>query len=599
MKLRGKLLLAFGSLLLLTVLLVSCFFYILQKVNIYQQTSEDVDGINIRLLEMNASVNQFIFEGYKSTGFHRDLQSPFLQDYASNLERLKQELVRLESVSFMANDSSVRAVHTSLDDLEVRFKDLVQLLHQRGFKDFGLEGELRKAIHAVENTSFPYDKAGMLTLRRHEKDFFLRKDTAYARQFNNKLEAFILPIQSGPAEESRDMILKNLENYRDRFNEVVSIETRIGLTETQGIKRIINEDLHHLKHAVQVLRSTVKEKSHAFRQRAMALLIGIFILQLAAGVVLAFTYSDRITRSITELQRAMKDFSEGIFPPRLPVKSHEEIGQARAAFNQLLDRMKAAQEFAESLGNGNLNTAYDHRFTSDSLAQAMRKMQHQLITAQEKQEIIHWSNAGAAQLNDILKAESASIQALGDQIIKWITNYLGANQGALYIVQHDDQEEYLERIATFAYGKKKYVEQRIGIGSGLAGQCALERSTILLTEVPQHYIRITSGLGEAVPRCVVITPLMARDNVMGIVELASFHVLQPHQVEFLEKISGNIASIIANKRTQEETQRLLAETRRRASRLQSQEEELPSPSTSSSPDLHLVTMASPFIAHAL
>jgi transcriptional regulator with GAF, ATPase, and Fis domain len=148
------------------------------------------------------------------------------------------------------------------------------------------------------------------------------------------------------------------------------------------------------------------------------------------------------------------------------------------------------------------------------------------------------------------------------------------NQGALYGVASQDGERYLERLATFAYERKRFVSQRLDLEQGLIGQCMVEGNTIVLTDIPVGYVQITSGLGEATPRYIIVLPLKMREDVVGAIELAGFHSLKPHQVQFLEKIAEYVASALGSRRVYDETQKLLAEARENNQRLQAQEEEI-------------------------
>ncbi|MFZ6011364.1 MAG: GAF domain-containing protein [Bacteroidota bacterium] len=573
-KLRIKLLLAFGSLLILTVLLVSVFFQTLTKIETYEKASEEVDGVNIDILEMDAHVKYFIFEGYKHDTFQATHQSPHLEQYLEHLMLVRKRLESLDQLMIHHHDSLISPIRKTLFQTEERISQLKKLLVIRGFKDYGLEGKLRSAIHVVEKSSFSYDKSDMLMLRRHEKDFFLRKDLKYQQEFNSKLQNFVENIESGSGGIERLAILENLQNYQKQFNEIVEIETQIGLKENSGIKGTINHDLSKLKQLILQLRADIKATSSNFKQTAVVRLSILFGIEIILGVLLAIVYADIITRAIKELHRAMHTLSEGRFPPILVVRSNEEIGKTKLAFNQLLDRLKAATQFAEALGQGNLKTAYEDQFADDILARALIRMQSQLADASEKQRIANWVNSGMAQLNDVIKNEAAEIGTLGDQLLKLLINYLNANQGALYLLETDEHDEYLGRISTYAYGKKKFIDSRVELGQGLVGQCVLEKSTIVMTNVPEDYVKITSGLGGAVPRFLIILPLRVHEHVMGVLELASFAEFLPYQIQFLEKISENIASLLAHRKITAETKKLLSEAQQHVQQAAAQKEEI-------------------------
>lgn len=562
LRLRVKLLIAFGSLVLLTVILVGIFFYTLKRMEVYETASEAIDGANIDVLEMDAAVTSFIFEGYKIDSFQQKGASAALIAYQQHRDQVTEHLDALVGLPFDSRDSILSNLNNTLDRGDIRIKELKDLLKVRGFKDFGLEGDLRKAIHAVENSNFPYNKADMLTLRRHEKDFFLRKDLKYQKEFNDNLDTFLESIGTH-TEEGKEEIAGLLREYKKQFNAIVVIETKIGLRETDGLKGAMNQELNHLKASIIELRAGIKATSASFKNKALVGLVILFVIQFILGVTLAIVYSNLITHAIQELQHAMQKLAEGIYPEPLLVKSGEEIGLTKVAFNQFLKRLRAAATFAEALGNGNIKADYASEFTGDILANSMIKMRGQLADAHEKQSVANWINTGVASLNDVLKMDTTDMAVLGNHLLKMLVTYLNANQGALYLAEGDSNHTWFERIATYAYGKKRFLEQRVETGEGLIGQAALEKNMIFITDIPEGYIRITSGLGEAIPGCVVIVPLKRDDQVMGVLELASFKKLQDYEINFLERISENIASLLANRKNAMQTLKLLEEVKQR------------------------------------
>jgi len=132
----------------------------------------------------------------------------------------------------------------------------------------------------------------------------------------------------------------------------------------------------------------------------------------------------------------------------------------------------------------------------------------------------------------------------------------------------------IEQNATYAYGRKKFINKSVNPGEGLIGQCYLERDRIYLKHVPKDYIRITSGLGEALPNVVVIEPLINRKEVVGLIELAWFTEPAKYQLKALEEIGIELAAIIRLERDERVTAKLLIESEEKTSMLQSKEAEL-------------------------
>ncbi len=524
------------------------------------------------------AMKEFIYEGYKAKEFQESEKSKFIDAFELNSKQAKESLMIVNNSHLIKDDemlSVMKSFSQTLGEIRIEFDSLKLLLKERGFRDYGLEGSLRKAIHQVENSDYNYDKIAMLTLRRHEKDFFLRKDLKYQKEFNTTIEDFIRNIQlNGDQREAQSQLLGFIDNYKSEFNRLIDIENEIGLKENEGIRGSLKDYFDNAKPQLEQFRTAIKDRNQSQISRTVLLLIVMALIQIAIGIALAVLYSSILTSSIKEIRTAMQRLAQGNFPDKLQVRSSEEIGQTKIAFNQFIDRIQFATSFAARLGNGETKAVYDEQFTNDVLAKSIVSMQHKLREGEERQAKINWTNQGAAQFNDILKNESEDLVLLGDKILKLLVTFLEANQGALYLLKKDKSEEYLERISTYAYDKKRFVDQRIMIGQGLIGQCAIEKSTIYLKQIPVDYVKITSGLGEATPRNVLIIPLKQREEVMGVLELASFSIFENYQVEFVEKMAENIASILANKQQTDQTKRLLHESEQRAHALVQQEEEM-------------------------
>lgn len=212
---------------------------------------------------------------------------------------------------------------------------------------------------------------------------------------------------------------------------------------------------------------------------------------------------------------------------------------------------------------------------SDSLLiKELHQLQNKLKKIGEEEKQRNWSAEGQAIFAHILRNHDADLEKLGNHLLSKLVNYVEANQASLFVLSEIEGTQMLEQIGCYAYGRKKFTNKTVVIGEGLVGQTFLEKETTLLKEVPADYVQITSGLGEATPRCVVLVPLKINDDVLGILELASFKVFLPYVVEFLEKISESIASAISNVRIAKRTQELLRETQTKTEQMRAQEEEL-------------------------
>ncbi|MEO1053569.1 MAG: CHASE3 domain-containing protein [Bacteroidota bacterium] len=248
---------------------------------------------------------------------------------------------------------------------------------------------------------------------------------------------------------------------------------------------------------------------------------------------------------------------------------------------RLIRNLKSASNFIKDITNGNYE-AYWEGLTDDNknlnqqnLAGELSYMRDQMKQVKKDDEQRLWSTEGLAKFAEILRADYESFEMMGDEIIGNTVRHLNANQGALYIADETDQDNvFIEMLSCYAYKKKKFVEKRIEPGDGLIGQAYLEGEILNMTSIPDDYVNITSGLGDALPRNLVVVPLKVNDKISGLLELASFNRFQPHELDFLEKLGEMVASTVISARTNDRTRILLEQSQELTEQMRAQEEEM-------------------------
>ncbi len=193
----------------------------------------------------------------------------------------------------------------------------------------------------------------------------------------------------------------------------------------------------------------------------------------------------------------------------------------------------------------------------------------------KEDDIRSWTAEGMAKFGEILRSDNDNLERLAYNVIKNLTNYIGAVQGGFYLLNNSNEEnKYFELTAFYAYGRKKYADQQIKWGKGIIGTCAIERKIIYVTDLPDSYISITSGLGKANPHGLVVSPMIANDELFGVFEIASLQAIEKHQIDFVQRVSESTASILSTVKMNMQTAKLLHESKSQAQALASQEEEM-------------------------
>lgn len=214
---------------------------------------------------------------------------------------------------------------------------------------------------------------------------------------------------------------------------------------------------------------------------------------------------------------------------------------------------------------------------SEEVKASQREMEEnlqQLKLAQKEEQDRNWITEGLGRVNTILR-NSASVAETCEKVLQEMIKYTGANQGVIYLTQEEEgQKPYLQLMSAYAYGRKKHIQGRREIGQGLVGQAYLEKDLIFLTEIPDNYVKITSGLGGSNPRNIVVLPLIYNEKVEGVLEIASFQKLNERAVEYLQKLSENLASAFGVTKINERTRYLLELSTEQQEQMRSQAEEL-------------------------
>ncbi|HSH51707.1 MAG TPA: GAF domain-containing protein [Bacteroidales bacterium] len=261
--------------------------------------------------------------------------------------------------------------------------------------------------------------------------------------------------------------------------------------------------------------------------------------------------------------------------------SNDETGQMNLALDEMITSLKETAEFARQIGEGNLDHKIELLSESDHLRIALTEMKEKLQEAQKIQEEKHieeekrsWANEGLANLNEILRKQN-DVEELSYQIISFLVNYINANQGGIFIRNNEDPENItLDLKSFYAFNRRKYIKKSFELGEGLVGNCAIEKKRIHITEIPDNYIRIISGLGGANPRSLILIPMKLEEEVLGVIEIASFNKYEDYQIKFLEQASLSIASSLNMAETNKRTSELLEKTQQQAEEMAAQEEEM-------------------------
>ncbi len=311
-------------------------------------------------------------------------------------------------------------------------------------------------------------------------------------------------------------------------------------------------------------------------------IIGSILCIILTSVVIILLFNSWFANKIEDIVGRITAVAKGKPVEVLSVDENDEIGVIKKSINELIKGTEGRVVFADEIAKGNFDADYEALSNEDLVGKSLLNMRDNLKHSQqleiERQKEIdtqNWITKGLANFADILRQDNDNIEKLSYTFMAELINYMDANQGALFVLNDSDPDDlYFEVSAAIAYDRRKTVDSKFRFGESLVGRAAYEKATIYMIDVPQNYVKITSGLGEANPNCILLVPLLADKEVVGIIELVSFNQFESYKIQFVEKLAVSLASTLINVKVNERTGRLLSESQKQREELMAQEEEV-------------------------
>ncbi|SEB27883.1 response regulator [Paenibacillus marchantiae] len=293
----------------------------------------------------------------------------------------------------------------------------------------------------------------------------------------------------------------------------------------------------------QEIDTEIKDANAAY-MRAVQITVAIMIagLLLALGVIMWVLPS--ITRGLNTVSMMITSFGKGRYRTirRIQVKSTDEIGQIASVFKDVSNDLEEKLE---------VEKAY--------------------LQAQQDQ---NWMSSNIARVPELLRG-IGSIRQISQMFISEFTPVLGAQLGVVYLIDEEKHPDELRRYGAYAFEENEDVGKEVyRIGEGLIGQAALDMTPIILEKTPEDYVNIGSATGSSRASGVMIYPVVFEDELIGVVELASFEGFTNLHTQLFSQLIMNLGVILNNVRRRLRVEELLRESQALTEELQVQSEEL-------------------------
>lgn len=365
-----------------------------------------------------------------------------------------------------------------------------------------------------------------------------------------------------------------IKNINSLINELIKFEQY--LIDTEKVKSTeISQLVLKIKNRHEAVEN-LYNKQLASKSSHNIMLIGLLLLFTVVVMIISYkTQIKYIYTPIRDIYHEMEALGKGDLSFSSSYQSKDLMGKILGELKQLKIKYQNLTKFIESIGKGDYGYDLNGFNKEDVLSESLVDMKSKLEAVAFEDNKRSWANQGIATFSEILRKEQEDLYKLSDKIISRLIKYTNANQGAMFLLNEEGADDHdIEMISAYAWGQKKFINKKFGLKENLVGQAILEREYIYMTNVPDNFVSITSGLGEANPRSILIMPMMVNDVIYGAIELASFKPFEKHEIDFIKSIGESTASTISNIQITSNTKKLLLESQEMTEAMRAQEEEL-------------------------
>lgn len=421
-----------------------------------------------------------------------------------------------------------------------------------------------------------------------QEGFLSPYNTALASYTNNLNNLKSMAIKYGyPAIDSIDYIIDEIVLYEELVTKGVE---DISSGNREAAADVFNKDpglYLYQKYVVvttslnQYFSRMEQESKSAYENSTTLSFISLIALLFVGGPVLIFALR-RMRRNDYALRNLFSSLEES--NKKYVFNSGEAASDAKTdqvnIINNLIVNLRKASGFIQSITKADLNVKWEGMtednkpLNKETISGELITMREQMRKVKEEESRRFWLTEGISKFGEMVRLNQDNLEKMSQILIAEVVKYTESNQGGLFLLKTGNDEEYLELSACYAFERRKFIEKRIEIGQGLVGRAYLEGDTIRLSDIPTDYLNITSGLGKALPKNIIIIPLKTNDKIEGVMELASFETFKDYQIEFLEKLGEILASAIINANNTIRTKELLEMAQQNEEEMRSQEEEM-------------------------
>ncbi|MCB9419387.1 MAG: GAF domain-containing protein [Ardenticatenaceae bacterium] len=406
----------------------------------------------------------------------------------------------------------------------------------------------------------------LVSIHRAEKNMLLvanaidlQKQVNDVEMWQQQIQASLLQLRTQANDESRSLLDQFDADYRDFINnhshvqqlveegygqlqsgevwqQSASFEEAYALSLGNG-RQAYDRAETSLQALVQLTQANLETSRAASNQQvalAQIVMLGLPIFSVALGLIIGLSILRSIRQGLQSLATAVLAVADGNLDTPVEIDSQDELG---------------------------------------ILAEGVNRMQAALRHREQESGDQNWLQTGLIRLNEVMRgAQEAS--TIASKVLTETVTYLQAQLGAIYLLHNEEGEPLLRLTSSYAYTKRKKISNQFRLGESLVGQAALEGEQILVRHVPESYTRVSSGLGEALPKFVAVTPIKHEGSVLGVLEVGTLAEMGDRELAYLAQMAPVVAINMVTAQARDELAQALKQAQTLSEELMAQQADL-------------------------
>ncbi len=412
-----------GKLVFLLIFFISFFlfqYFIEEKSNTTIEKLEHLvqksNLISIQMLKLRKNEKDFLLRDLKNEQFFKNGESEFLNTFKKEISVVHSILTDFKdnkSIQEMNHADKIQEIENYFDIYQNNFNLLVKEYTRLGYKDYGTIGKMRLAVRSVETEvlSIPELEVDMLTLRRHEKDYLLRKDLSYQVKFKQVINVFNKKVADNKllSVPEKKNIQTKLKEYEISFDNVIKEYENIGYNEDKGLRGEMRTAIHNIEPVILQLIATINSSSKAIEKRSKIITISLMLVMLIILITIVVLITRSIVNSLKIANNALHELSTGNLNFEFEITNNDEIGQMLKNLKTMILKLRTIVENiklgAEQIASASEESSSSSQEMSEGANEQASSIEEVSATMEEMTANMQQSSSNSQQTEKIaLKA---------------------------------------------------------------------------------------------------------------------------------------------------------------------------------------------------